>query len=225
MSRAANRQPSGESTIAPAARLSRRAQPEGGAMPTLPTRQFGRTGMTVTRLGHGAMEFRGPRIWGGREVTDEQAKTILNAVLDAGIDFVDTSNDYGRSEAYIGEYISNRRDQYVLATKCGCSMVPCGRSRRDAPRLDPRPPPLERRRQSREDADRPRRPPPASQRECRASRGGEADRRAPRDPGGRQDPLHRRVDDVSHTSRRSSAGASSTASRSRTPRSSGATSA
>lgn len=95
-------------------------------MPSLPTRQLGRTGLTVTRLGHGAMEIRGPRIWGGREVTDAQAKTILNAVLDSGITFVDTSNDYGRSEAYIGEFISGRRSQHVLATKCGCSMVPAG---------------------------------------------------------------------------------------------------
>ena len=71
-------------------------------MPTLPTRPLGRTDLNVTRLGYGAMEIRGPRIWAGREVTDAQAQRILDAVLDGGINFLDTSNDYGRSEAYIG---------------------------------------------------------------------------------------------------------------------------
>jgi aryl-alcohol dehydrogenase-like predicted oxidoreductase len=90
------------------------------------TRQLGRTGLTVTRLGYGAMEVRGERIWGGRPVTDEQASTILDAVVDAGITFIDTANDYGRSEAYLGQFLAERRDQFALATKCGCTMVPAG---------------------------------------------------------------------------------------------------
>jgi len=53
------------------------------------------------------MEIRGPRIWDGRPVTDQQAETILNAVLDAGINFIDTANDYGRSEEFIGKYIAH----------------------------------------------------------------------------------------------------------------------
>ncbi len=90
------------------------------------TRAFGNTGLTVTRLGFGAMEIRGERIWGGRPVADEQASAILSAVLDAGVTFVDTAGDYGKSERYIGEFVSDRRDEYVLATKCGCKMVPAG---------------------------------------------------------------------------------------------------
>ena len=79
---------------------------------------LGRTGLEVTRLGYGAMELRGqPR---GRSVSDEQAGDILNSVLDAGINFIDTSIDYGRSEELIGEYISHRRSEYYLASKCGC---------------------------------------------------------------------------------------------------------
>jgi aryl-alcohol dehydrogenase-like predicted oxidoreductase len=80
----------------------------------------------VTRLGFGAMEVRGERIWDGRPVTDEQAATILEAVVDAGITFIDTANDYGRSEAYLGQFLADRRDQFALATKCGCTMVPAG---------------------------------------------------------------------------------------------------
>src|SRR5512146_2521330 len=92
-------------------------------MPSLPTSTLGRTNLTVTRLGFGAMEVRGSRIWGGRPVSEEQARTILNAVLDVGINFIDTANDYGRSEEFIGKYISNRRSEFILATKCGCTVV------------------------------------------------------------------------------------------------------
>jgi aryl-alcohol dehydrogenase-like predicted oxidoreductase len=64
------------------------------------------------------MELRGaPR---GPEVSDEQAEKVLNAVLDSGINFVDTSPDYGRSEELIGRFISKRRSEYFLASKCGC---------------------------------------------------------------------------------------------------------
>ncbi|WP_123040407.1 aldo/keto reductase [Cohnella candidum] len=88
--------------------------------------KFGRTGLPVTRLGFGAMEIRGPRIWSGRPVTDAEAESILNAVLDAGINFIDTAYDYGLSEEYIGRYIRHRRDEYFLATKCGCTVVNAG---------------------------------------------------------------------------------------------------
>jgi aryl-alcohol dehydrogenase-like predicted oxidoreductase len=87
---------------------------------------LGRTGLEVTKLGFGAMEIRGPRIWKGRPVTDHEADRILNAVLDAGINFIDTAYDYGLSEEYIGKFISHRRSEYFLATKCGCTVVNAG---------------------------------------------------------------------------------------------------
>lgn len=89
-------------------------------------RVLGRTGLLVTRLGFGAMELRGQRVWNGRAVTDAQAEAILNAVLDEGLNFIDTSPDYGLSEEFIGKYISSRRSEYVLATKCGCTLVDAG---------------------------------------------------------------------------------------------------
>src|ERR1019366_8541586 len=45
---------------------------------------------------------------------------VLNTVLDEGINMIDTSIDYGRSEELIGQYIAHRRSEYFLATKCGC---------------------------------------------------------------------------------------------------------
>jgi len=101
----------------------------------LPTSVLGRTGLDVTRLSFGAMEIRGSRIWGGRAVTDQQAETILNAVLDEGINFIDTANDYGRSEEFIGKYIAHRRQEYYLATKCGCTVVPRDENTDDTPHI------------------------------------------------------------------------------------------
>lgn len=87
-------------------------------MTDIPKRTLGRTGLEVTTLGFGAMELRGaPR---GPEISDEQASAVLNAVLDAGINYIDTSPDYGRSEELIGRFISQRRSEYFLASKCGC---------------------------------------------------------------------------------------------------------
>ncbi|MHC4984877.1 MAG: aldo/keto reductase [Planctomycetota bacterium] len=90
------------------------------------TKTLGRTGLDVTQLGFGAMELRGPKVWAGREVSDGQSDAVLNAVLDAGINFIDTSPDYGLSEERIGKFISSRRDEYALATKCGCTWTDDG---------------------------------------------------------------------------------------------------
>jgi aryl-alcohol dehydrogenase-like predicted oxidoreductase len=83
-------------------------------------RTLGRTGLEVTQLGYGSMGLRGPRTWGVRVVGEEDADRFLNAVLDAGINFIDTSPDYGISEERIGRYIGSRRNEFYLATKCGC---------------------------------------------------------------------------------------------------------
>lgn len=87
---------------------------------SLPKRTLGRTGLDVTQLSYGAMEVRGTRIWGGRPCSDDEAETILNAVLDEGINFIDTANDYGKSELYLGRYLQNRQSEFAIASKCGC---------------------------------------------------------------------------------------------------------
>jgi aryl-alcohol dehydrogenase-like predicted oxidoreductase len=66
------------------------------------------------------MELRGPGAMRGRDVDSAAADAVLNAVLDAGINFIDTSPDYGLAEERIGASISHRRDEYFLASKCGC---------------------------------------------------------------------------------------------------------
>lgn len=86
-------------------------------------KKLGRTGLEVTQLGYGTMGLRGPRTWGVRVVSDEDSDRFLNAVLDAGINFIDTAPDYGVSEERIGRYISSRRSEFYLATKCGCAYI------------------------------------------------------------------------------------------------------
>ena len=89
-------------------------------MSSIPKRTLGDTGLSVTQLGYGSMGLRGPKTWGVRVVDEHDADRFLNAVLDCGINFIDTSPDYGISEKRIGDYISYRRSEFYLATKCGC---------------------------------------------------------------------------------------------------------
>src|SRR5215469_11746068 len=84
------------------------------------TRTLGGTGADVTILGYGAMELRGRSR--GPEIADEDAGRLLNAVLDGGINLIDTSPDYGSSEELIGRHIGHRRAEFFLASKCGCPL-------------------------------------------------------------------------------------------------------
>lgn len=88
-------------------------------MTDIPKRSFGNTGFDATTLGYGAMEVRGSGPY-APQLSDTESEKLLNSVLDAGINFVDTSICYGRSEELIGKYLSHRRDEYFLASKCGC---------------------------------------------------------------------------------------------------------
>ncbi|GAA4913541.1 aldo/keto reductase [Streptomyces coeruleoprunus] len=90
--------------------------------------QLGRTGLKVSRIVLGTMNF-GPQ-------TDEAGShAIMNAALDAGVNFFDTANVYGwgenkgRTEEIIGSWFAGggeRRDKVVLATKVYGSMAPDG---------------------------------------------------------------------------------------------------
>lgn len=76
---------------------------------------LGKTGLEVSRLGVGLAEI-------GYELSfDEvnQAGDVLNAALDAGINFLDTAACYDISEELIGRTVSSRRKEFVLATKAG----------------------------------------------------------------------------------------------------------
>ncbi|WP_046732425.1 aldo/keto reductase [Streptomyces humi] len=82
-------------------------------------RTLGRTGVQVSALALGAMNFGAI----GR-TTQEEATAIVDAALDAGINLVDTADMYGQgeSEEMVGKAIAGRREDIVLATKAGMPM-------------------------------------------------------------------------------------------------------
>ncbi len=75
-------------------------------------RFLGRTGVRVSPLALGTLNFGGP-------TSDDDAARIVAAALDAGVNLVDTSDSYhaGRSEEAVGKALSGRRAGVVLATK------------------------------------------------------------------------------------------------------------
>ena len=83
-------------------------------------RPLGRTGVKVSALCLGAMNFGGP-------ADEAESEKMLLAALDAGINFIDTADVYtgGNSERIVGEVLerAGKRDDIVLATKVG---IPSG---------------------------------------------------------------------------------------------------
>ncbi|MBL4929831.1 aldo/keto reductase [Fuscibacter oryzae] len=78
-------------------------------------RKLGATGPMVSAIGLGAMSFGG--IFGA---TDEgESLSCLDAMLETGIDFIDTANIYGMgiSETVIGTWLASRKPQVTIATK------------------------------------------------------------------------------------------------------------
>jgi aryl-alcohol dehydrogenase-like predicted oxidoreductase len=86
-------------------------------------RTLGRTGVQVSTLVLGAMNFGGM----GRTTLDE-ATAMVDAALEAGINLIDTADMYsrGESEEMVGKAIAGRRDDIVLATK---ATMPMGEDR------------------------------------------------------------------------------------------------
>ncbi|MFG2683932.1 aldo/keto reductase [Streptomyces sp. NPDC048392] len=82
-------------------------------------RTLGRTGVQVSSLALGAMNFGSI----GRTTQDE-ATAIVDAALEGGINLIDTADWYGggESEELVGKAIAGRRDDVVLATKANMPM-------------------------------------------------------------------------------------------------------
>jgi aryl-alcohol dehydrogenase-like predicted oxidoreductase len=75
-------------------------------------RLFGQTGVRVSPLCLGAMNF-------GGATSEADSIPIIHAALAAGINFIDTANVYGQgaSETVVGQALAGRRGQVFLATK------------------------------------------------------------------------------------------------------------
>ncbi|NIE70601.1 aldo/keto reductase [Pantoea sp. Acro-807] len=92
------------------------------------TRQLGDSGITVPRLTFGGNVF-------GWTVDEKTSFSLLDALVENGLFFIDTADVYsrwvpgnqgGESEAIIGKWLkqSGKRDRIVLATKVGMELSP-----------------------------------------------------------------------------------------------------
>jgi aryl-alcohol dehydrogenase-like predicted oxidoreductase len=76
-------------------------------------RTLGRTGIKVSPFALGALAL-------GTSIGNPDhagSVRIIHKALDAGINFIDTSDAYGESEVVVGKALTGRRDSVVLATK------------------------------------------------------------------------------------------------------------
>jgi aryl-alcohol dehydrogenase-like predicted oxidoreductase len=91
------------------------------------TRTLGRSGIEVSALGFGCWAIGGewqdaegqPLGWG--KVDDDESVRAIRRALDLGVTFFDTADVYGtgHSERILGQALSKRRDDVVIATKWG----------------------------------------------------------------------------------------------------------
>ena len=81
-------------------------------------RKLGHSGIDASVVAFGAWAIGGWN-WGGTD--EKESIRAIHAAIDAGINFIDTAAIYGfvRSEEIVGKALRDRRDQVVLATKCG----------------------------------------------------------------------------------------------------------
>ncbi|GAA0581207.1 aldo/keto reductase [Kribbella sandramycini] len=84
-------------------------------------RSLGRTGVQVSTLALGAMNFGAIG-----NTSQEEATAIVDAALAGGVNLIDTADMYPGSEELVGRAIAGRRDDLVLATKAA---MPIGAER------------------------------------------------------------------------------------------------
>lgn len=80
---------------------------------------LGSTGTKVSELCFGTWRF-GHKSGDVVETTQEEAHELLDVAYEAGINFIDTSNNYGngKSERYLGEWLEDHdREEFVIASK------------------------------------------------------------------------------------------------------------
>src|SRR5688572_4953967 len=81
-------------------------------------RQTGGSGLGAYVVGLGNWAIGG-RLWGG--TNEAESIDAIKTSIDEGVSLIDTAPAYGQgvSEEIVGKAIKGRRDQVVLATKCG----------------------------------------------------------------------------------------------------------
>ncbi|WP_285760289.1 aldo/keto reductase [Nocardiopsis ansamitocini] len=80
-------------------------------------RRLGDSGLVVSVVGLGANNFG----WHDR-VDAKGTRIVLDAAQEAGVTLIDTADVYGDSEELLGDALTGRRDEFVLATKFGSDL-------------------------------------------------------------------------------------------------------
>jgi pyridoxine 4-dehydrogenase len=77
-------------------------------------------GVTVARMGYGAMQLAGPRVWGPPKDRDE-AIAVLRTAVELGVDHIDTADFYGPHvvNEIIREALAPYADRLTIVTKVG----------------------------------------------------------------------------------------------------------
>jgi len=86
------------------------------------TRELGKSGLTLTRIGLGTWAIGGAGWqfgWGSQD--DRDSIATVHEALDLGVSWIDTAAVYGlgHSEEIVGRAVAGRRDKLIIATKCG----------------------------------------------------------------------------------------------------------
>ena len=91
---------------------------------TIPHRNLGAGGLSVSTIGLGGMSLSG--VYGAAD--DAESEDLIRHAIDQGVDHIDSSDMYGwgHNEELIGRAIKGRRDKVVLATKFGQTQNPGG---------------------------------------------------------------------------------------------------
>jgi aryl-alcohol dehydrogenase-like predicted oxidoreductase len=89
---------------------------------------LGKTGLNVSTVGLGTMVHAGH--FG--PMKDEESLSAIDAALELGVNFIDTSDAYGAgyAETLLGNALKGRRDKVIIATKGGNVMTGPNRGKR-----------------------------------------------------------------------------------------------
>ncbi|MCI7704628.1 MAG: aldo/keto reductase, partial [Clostridiales bacterium] len=70
---------------------------------------LGKTGLTISRMGFGGIPIQ--------KVDVPAVRTLMQALAEQGVNYIDTARGYTVSERYLGEALEGMRDKFVIATK------------------------------------------------------------------------------------------------------------